>query len=166
MSFYSSVARHIAGAVAVLAVVVLVVVLATSDDDGAGIGASTPDASPTGSAGQEPTASPTPTKDTQSTREPRARSEITIVVLNGTARSGLASRTKERLVAAGYTVVRIGNSEEPVDQTTVYFRPGALPEAELVLDDFPDLIRSEKDDGSRVGTDSLITIILGDDYRT
>jgi hypothetical protein len=166
MSFYSSLARHIAGAVAVLAVVVLVVVLATSDDDGAGIGASTPDPTNTGTTQAEPSATPTPTDQATPTRDARSRSEITVVVLNGTTRSGLASRTKERLVAAGYTVVRIGNTDQPADRTTIHFRPGALPEAELVLEDFPDFIRTNKDDGSQVGTDSLITIVIGDDYRT
>lgn len=166
LSFYSSVARHIAGAAAVLAVVVLVVVLATSDDDGAGLGSSTPDPSPSAETSPQASPSTSTTPPPSATRAPRQRSEVTIVVLNGTGRAGLAGRTKERLVAAGYTVVRVGNADGPTDRTTVFYRPGALPEADLVLEDFPDLIRAEKAQGSEAGSDALLTIVLGDDYRT
>lgn len=164
-SFYASLGRHIFGAVAVLAVVALVIVLATTDDDGAGLAGSTPTAQLSASPSVTPSGEPSESVSPAPARTARPRAEITVVVLNGTRRAGLASQAKERLVAAGYTVIRVGNTSAPVAKTVIFHRPGTIPEATVLLDDFPDLIKFEKAAGPDAGSDGLLTVILGDDYR-
>lgn len=164
-SFYASLGRHLAGGIAIVAVVALVIALATRDDDvEAG---STPTTTPTATTTPTETAEPTtePSETQQPPREPRSRDEITITVLNGNGRSGLASTTSQKFVAAGYTVGTIGDAE-PRDKTVIFYKKGAKPEAELLLEDFPDLIRIKPASGSEVDPAVLLTVVLGADYET
>lgn len=167
-SFYASLGRHIAGGVAVVAVVALVISLATRDDDGSAVGVGTNSPTPTATETLEPSASPSATEvpSTPSTpeRTPRPREEITITVLNGEGTSGLASSTSDKLVAAGYTVNNVDDAE-PRNKTVIYFQPGAKPEALLLLEDFPELLRAKPAKGDEVDDGSLLTVILGADYE-
>lgn len=168
-SFYASLGRHIAGGVAVVAVVALVIGLATRDDDGAAVGLGSTTPSPSVSATTSPDASPsavdtTPPASEEPPREPRPREEITVTVLNGNGTAGLASQTGEKLVAAGYTVNEIDDAERR-PKTVIYFSKGAKPEALLLLEDFPELLRVKPASGDEVDASSLLTVILGEDYE-
>lgn len=164
-SFYASLARHAAAAVAVVVVVAMVIAMATREDDG------TPVAGPTTSpsASVDPSVSPSATAEPTeepTTREPRARQKITITVLNGAGRSGLASQTQERIVQAGFTVPEVDNAQ-PRAKTVIFYRKGFEPEAQLLLDDFPDLLRIKPaGKNTEVSGETMLTVILGDDYRT
>lgn len=163
-SFYASLGRHIAGGVAIVAVVALVIALATRDDEPIG---TPPTSSPTASGTQTPTQEPSeqPSETPTPPREPRPREEITITVLNGKGTSGLASSTSQKFVAAGYTVNEIGDAE-PRDKTVIFYRKGAKPEAQLLLEDFPELIRIKPAAGSEIDDSVLLTVILGEDYES
>lgn len=166
-SFYASLGRHAAGAVAVVAVVALVIAMATRDDTGGAIGG--PTVSPTGSSSivESPSGSPvsSPTA-TETQRAPRERGKITVTVLNASGRAGLASATSERIVQAGF-VVRTVDNAEPREKTVIFFRSGFRPEAELLFEDFPDLLRVKTGGKNpEVDAETMITVILGEDYRT
>jgi hypothetical protein len=167
-SFYASLGRHAAGGVAVVAVVALVIGLATRDDDGAGVAVTSPTASVSPSVEVSPSASASPTATETETpeREPRAREEITITVLNGNGTSGLAGDTSQRLVAAGFTVNDVGDAELR-DNTAIFYAKGAKIEAELLLEEFPELLRIKPAEKStEFDAASLLTVILGEDYET
>jgi len=170
-SFYASLGRHIAGGVAVVGVVALVIALATRDDDGAAVGVNSPTPTVTSTAtGTEPvpTTSSTPTEavtPTQPAREARPREEITVAVFNGNGTPGLASQTSDRILQRGYTADDIGDAA-PRNKTVIFYAKGAKPEALLLLEDFPDLLRVKPASGDEIDDTALLTVILGDDYRT
>jgi hypothetical protein len=166
-SFYASVGRHAAGAVAVVGVVALVIALATRDDDGSAIGvqpttSTTNTGQPTGDPSATTSAAPTDT--TTPAREPRPRVDIRVTVLNGEGTPQLASRTSDRFIQAGYTVANVGDAA-PRDKTVIFYKKGAKPEALLLLEDFPELIRVKPAAGDEIDADALLTVILGDDYE-
>ena len=67
--------------------------------------------------------------------EPPARQAVTVSVLNGTARAGLAATTATQLKSLGYTKVTSGNTRTQAGPTTVYYREGAKPAADQVAKD-------------------------------
>lgn len=79
---------------------------------------------------------------------PLAPAEVTVNVLNGTSRSGLAGDTSEQLGERGYTLGDPGNTDRASGPATIVFGPegylaaqsvlAQLPEAELTMDDRED----------------------------
>ena len=67
--------------------------------------------------------------------EPPARQAVTVSVLNGTTRPGLAATTATQLKSLGYTKVTSGNTRTQTGPTTVYYRQGAKPAADQVAKD-------------------------------
>ncbi len=93
---------------------------------------------------------------------PSADHRITVEVLNGSGRGGLARLGTRRLRRLGLDVVYFGNAEAAVDSTRVIIRRGDRARASRVrdalgtgrLDSAPDSLR-------RVD----VTVILGRDFR-
>lgn len=86
-----------------------------------------------------------------------ARSDVRVVVLNGTSVSGLAGQTADRLEAAGYQVADVGNAPAR-EVTTVRYPPGQEPAARLVAGDVPSEVTLEET--SEV---TSVTLVLGTD---
>lgn len=165
-SFYTSLGRHAAAAVAVVAVVALVIAMATRDDEEATLGGQ-PSVSPTVSVSPTATSSASTSSSASpaETREPLERSEVIVTVLNGTTRAGLASQTSERIVQAGFRVLTVDNAE-PRPKTVIFYRKDFEPEARLLYEDFPDLLRIKPAAGNdEVDPEAMLTVILGSDYR-
>ncbi|MDP8959795.1 MAG: LytR C-terminal domain-containing protein [Actinomycetota bacterium] len=68
----------------------------------------------------------------------RPPAELTVLVLNGTGRSGLAARVSGELGRAGYQTLQPDNTEEPFDTSRVWFAPGFEREARRLGNAFPD----------------------------
>jgi len=158
-SFYLSLARAGAGVVGAIAlVVVLAVVALGSRGTKAPVASSTTSPTPTPSVSSPPldsgTPSPTPTA--------RAPSTINVAILNGTSRSGLASRTRPQIAAAGYKVVRIGNTSN-LAKSTVFYAPGYVLEAQALQQRFPAFTVIKAADAS-IPAGANLTLVLGADY--
>jgi hypothetical protein len=93
-----------------------------SDDSGE-------DASGDGGSDANGEASDETTTTTVATRPP---AEVPVIVLNGTATSGVAKRISDPLAAAGYQTEPPGNATADVEATQVLFAPGFEAEAAVI----------------------------------
>lgn len=167
-SFVLSLARAAAGALAVLGVVVLIAFVAVNsrgDTGPAAGGTPTPTTSPDG----EPTAtgSPTPTTSpsVESSPTPRPPGEVTVQVLNGNGRTGVAGEVTSALEQAGYQALEASNASIRA-RTIILFRRGFRPDA-LALREahFPyaaagQVMRSDDGPGE---PEADIVVVLGQD---
>ncbi|MFC5277137.1 LytR C-terminal domain-containing protein [Brachybacterium sacelli] len=64
---------------------------------------------------------------------PLSPAEVTVTVLNGTGRSGLAGETSEQLGERGYTVGDPGNTRESSGPATIVYGPKGYLAAQSVL---------------------------------
>jgi len=89
-------------------------------------------------------------------------SEITVEVLNGTSRSGLASSVAEKLKAEGYNVTKIGNYKTTTNISTSVINRTDGEYAKRVKD-FLGIgkVKTEIEENSKVD----VTVILGSDYK-
>lgn len=94
------------------------------------------ESAPTSSTSPPPAAtSPaTPTVPSRSaqirtTPHPPTAPEVSVVVLNQSSRTGLASSTGAELAERGWNVAAVGNFRGVVPATTVYYPPGAQDQA-------------------------------------
>jgi LytR cell envelope-related transcriptional attenuator len=160
-SFALSLARAVSGALAVVAVIVVVAVLALRSGDNKAAEPRTPrvEASPTHRASPRPTPGPTLSPSPAGARAP---SEVTVVILNGTKRSGLARRTAERLRQAGYDIVDTGNAPA-TDQSTIFYASGARADALALSRRFPELGVLETAD-TAMARRARLTVVLGADF--
>jgi hypothetical protein len=160
-SFYLSVARAAGGALVVLGIVVVIALAATGSNKG------TPQAKTTTKPRTTATVTHPPTTSATASPSPTARApkDITVNVLNGTGRSGLAKRVAGTLTDDGYNVKTIGNAPQLQSATTVYYRPGHQAEARALLRQHPDLGKIAPATSS-TPTNAFITVILGNDYPT
>ena len=159
-SFYLSVARAVGGALVVLGVVAVIAVAATGSGKKPKALTSTPP--PTASlhptVSSTPSATPTPTPSATAT----SLAGITVNVLNGTQRPGLATALANKLKADGYTVKTIGNQTTHQTQTTIYYRAGSKAAAEALLASHPELKRIAP---APTGQTVTLAVVIGDDYR-
>ena len=90
------------------------------------------------------------------------KSEITIEVLNGTSRNGLASSVAEKLKNEGYNVTKIGNYKTSTNISTSVINKSSGEYAKEVKD-FLEIgkIKNEIEEDSKVD----VTVILGSDYK-
>lgn len=167
-SFYLSLARSIGGALAALGLVAGVAVLIASsrtagEPDGTAAPPGSPSPSPTATVSPtpSPTPSPRPSPSPSPSPSPLPRSDVSVEVLNGTRRNGLAARTAERLEDSGYADVEIGNAPEPAERTRIFFREGFRAEAERLLEDFPDFSALAP---AGEGQSAMLRVVLGDDF--
>lgn len=79
---------------------------------------------------QSPTASPSVSTSPSTSRKPRPKSQVTVLVLNGTTRQGLAALVNERLKSDGYKGKTPANYSPKVDTTIIYYQSDSLPEAQ------------------------------------
>jgi hypothetical protein len=164
MSFYLSVSRAVGGALVVLAVVVLIAVAALGS--GGKKNNATPTLTPTHTPTQRATpttsrtasSSPTPTA-TASTPSPKG---VTVNVLNGTTRPGLARTLATKLSHDGYTIRTVGNATAQ-STTTIYYQRGKKADAEALLARHPELGSVAAATSSTPGNAAL-TVIIGSDY--
>jgi hypothetical protein len=118
-------------------------------------------ASPSATRAATPTtsgsAAPTP-----ATPAPAAAADTPVVVLNQTARAGLASRVAQRLRDRGWTVSGTGNFRGSVPATTVYYPPGAEAAAQALAQTLPTGPRVRPRFGNLSTT--RLTVVVTDDY--
>jgi LytR cell envelope-related transcriptional attenuator len=67
----------------------------------------------------------------------RLRSDLAVVVLNETSRSGLAAAVADRLRGNGWTVSGVGNFRGAVPATTVYYPAGHAAAAQAAANSLP-----------------------------
>ena len=76
--------------------------------------------------GSSPSPTPTPTKS----RKARPKGQVTVLVLNGTSKTGEASLVTERLKGDGYDVKTPDNYPTKVQTTIIYYQVDSFPEAQ------------------------------------
>ncbi len=92
----------------------------------------------------------------------KKNSEISIEVLNGTSRSGLANSVAEKLKEEGYNVIKIGNYKTSTNISTSIINRTDDDYAKQVKEFLGvGKVKTEKEDGSKVD----VTVILGSDYK-
>ena len=73
---------------------------------------------------------PKPRAATPTGKPKLARAETSVIVLNGSGRSGAAAESADRVRELGYTIGTVGNApRSDFARTIVMFRPGYRPEA-------------------------------------
>jgi hypothetical protein len=101
------------------------------------------------------TPSPTPTPSVL------PANQITVEVLNGTSRSGLARSTGKKISDAGYRLMRVGNSTTRFAKSTIFYQSGRRGEALAFQKDFPDftVLRQSSATGG-----AILRVVIGSDY--
>jgi len=89
-------------------------------------------------------------------------SDITIEVLNGTSRSGLANSVAEKLKEEGYNVTKIGNYKTTTNISTSIINRTDDNYAKQIKEFLGSgKVKTEKEENSKVD----VTVILGSDYK-
>lgn len=162
LSFYLSLGRALGGAAAALGLVAAIAVVAAgggSDETKAGDAARRP---PDGKRiTPSPTVAPSPTATIEGgdgrTLPPR---RVSVIVLNGDGRRGLAARTADRVSKEGYEVLDVSN--EAITRTsTVFFGEGFAEEARALQKAFPEFTKIEA--GERRQEPDLL-LVIGKDF--
>ncbi len=105
-----------------------------------------------------PSTSPTPS----ATATAPHLASITVDVLNGTLRPGLAKALWDKLKAEGYAVKMFGNQTAHQTQTTIYYTAASKTAAEGLLSVHPELKRIAP---APAGQKVTLTVVIGDDYK-
>jgi hypothetical protein len=79
--------------------------------------------------GVSPSVSTSPTKS----RKARPKGHVTVLVLNGTSKTGLAAVVRERLQGDGYKTKTPSNYSQKIQTTIIFYQSGFLPEAQRLL---------------------------------
>lgn len=93
-----------------------------------GYGSSRSEVSPAGEASSKTTS----VVSTTTTLVANAPASVKVKVVNTTTVQGLATKTRDRLQAAGYTQVAVGDSPKPQEKTTVYYVAGSEADAQAI----------------------------------
>jgi hypothetical protein len=119
-----------------------------------------PGASSSRTASTSPTPSPSPTP----TVVPTVNPALTVNVLNGTTREGLATSVGDKLTAAGWKVGALANADQTnIAQTIVYYNDPANQGAALgVAQSVPGSTVQQSTAFSDGGAD--ITVVIGANY--
>lgn len=158
-SFILSLSRAAGGALAAVAVMTILVVALLnrgSAEPKAGPTIESPTASPTRTA----STSPSPTVSTTPTKEPLAPSKVTVQVLNGTPRAGLAAATAQDVQRAGYKLAGTGNAAR-TEKSTIFYRKGRRAEALAFQASFPDFTVLKEAPSSQA---FILRVVLGADW--
>ncbi|MFM9372806.1 LCP family protein [Streptomyces sp. Da 82-17] len=86
---------------------------------------------------------------------------VTVQVLNGTGRAGLAGEVAAELRAAGYTVAATGNAPETAPRTRVTYPANLRPQAEALASRLPGSKTEQTDDPAT----GQVTLVLGKDFE-
>lgn len=158
-SFYLSVARAVGGALVVLGVVAVIAIAATG---GGGKKPAAQGTTPPPTVSTHPTVSSTPSTTLSPTATASNLARITVDVLNGTQRAGLATALAKTLKADGYTVKKVGNQGAHQALTTIYYRVGFKAAAEAMVSSHPELKRVAPAPAAQTET---LSVVIGDDYK-
>ena len=163
-SFILSVGRAAAGAVVVLGVVAVIAVAATGSNKKPTAKSSTPPVTVTRTTHPPTVAPSTPAATSTPTTTASAAPKVTVNVLNGTARNGIARALATKLTSEGYLVKTIATDPKHQTVTTIYYRPGDKAAADALLAAHPELGKVAPALAS-TPTNAMLTVILGDDYK-
>jgi hypothetical protein len=147
----------------VLGVVAVIAVAATGSNKKPTAKSSTPVVirtthPPTSPPSTQPSVSLTPTASASTA------TKVTVNVLNGTTRTGIARALATKLSGEGYAVKTVATDPKHQVATTIYYRPGAKAAAEALLAAHPELGKVAVALTS-TPTNAMLTVILGDDYK-
>lgn len=162
LSFYLSMGRATGGVFAAIALVVIITVVAFGGRDRMPKTSTAP-TTPATRSGGSPSATPATAPSPTPTPAVRSPSQITVAVLNGSGRTGIAHRTADQATAAGYQVKKVGNTDAAARVSTIYYRPGFQAAAKALQRRFPGFTQV-KPAGSGVPSDVMITMVIGEDY--
>lgn len=163
LSFFLSLSRAAAFALAVLGLVVLIAMVAVNSRDQGEQAFDQPRSSVTPTP-SSPTsrASPSPTPTASRTLVPK--SKLTVVVLNGNRVAGLAGQTSDRLEDDDYDVQEPGNTGT-TSTSLIYYRSGLKAEAEVLRrKHFPWMDRSRVKQRTSGLPDEMLVVVLGTDH--
>lgn len=159
-SFIVSLSRAVGGALAAVAVMAILVVAllnrGNAEEPGAAI-ITSPSSSPSRTASASPkpsTLSPSPTPSVLATRK------VTVQVLNGTPRTGLAAATAQEIEKAGYKLAGTGNAARS-EKSTIFYRKGRRAEALALQEKFPDFTVLDEAPSSQT---AILRLVLGLDW--
>jgi hypothetical protein len=99
---------------------------------------------------------------TTTTEPPLDPSQVTVLVLNSTERSGLASRLTEKIAALGYQTMEPDNYATPLDDSVLRYADGFADEADELARVLSEII-VEPDPEPRSIAD--LVIVLGASYE-
>jgi len=144
--------------------VVAVIAIAATGGGGKKPAAQTTTPPPTVSTRPTVSSSPSTTVTPSATATATAPNlaSITVDVLNGTLRPGLAKALADKLKADGYTVKMFGNQAAHQTQTTIYYTAASKAAAEALLSAHPELKRFAP---APAGQKVTLTVVIGDDYK-
>lgn len=108
-----------------------------------------------------------PEKENEASTTASSRQGITVVVLNGSGKAGLAKSVADALAGAGYPAPGVGNAESRYETTTVYYSGDGSAEAGLVASDLAGASepRLERSDDLTSGQNAAVVVVLGSDYE-
>lgn len=90
------------------------------------------------------------------------RRDVTVEILNGTDRAGLATQTADAMALLGFQVATFGNADRPVDGVAVVaYGKGDLAEAVVVASYLPGATLT----AVRRNTGGVVTATLGPEFR-
>ncbi|MGA7269730.1 MAG: LytR C-terminal domain-containing protein [Acidimicrobiia bacterium] len=108
--------------------------------------------------------STTTTAPTSTTiREVRSPSEVTVVVLNSTGRTGLAADLTGQLEGLGYETLPPDNYSPTLSDTTIFYADGFSLEAQALAESVPDAILSTDQDPIQSSGADLV-VVIGSSY--
>jgi hypothetical protein len=146
----------------VLGVVAVIAVAATGSNKKPTAKSSTP---PVTTTTHPPTTAPsTLPATTTPTATASTAPKVTVNVLNGTTRTGIARALATKLSGEGYAVKTVATEPKHQAVTTIYYRPGQKAAADALLAAHPELGKVAAAI-STTPTNAMLTVILGDDYK-
>ena len=143
-------------AVAVMTILVVALLNRGSNGEAQGPTVSPPPSSPT----QSTSPSPSVTPSTTATPKVLAPGKVTVQVLNGTQRVGLAAKTADEIRKQGYKVTGTGNAAA-TPKSTIFYRKGRKAEGLALQELFPDFTVLKLAPESQA---TILKVVLGADW--
>lgn len=110
-------------------------------------------------SGQQPTSS-VATESASEKSKPIEKDNMKVIVLNGTAKIGIAKTVADKLTKAGFIVTKVDNAEsQDYTHTVVQFPKGQPQAAQLLIEQLGDEYKNVKKEELQEGNE--FTIILG-----
>jgi hypothetical protein len=164
-SFFLSLGRALGAALGAVALIVvaIVVLLNRGEDKGSALPiVSSPTSRATTTSPSPTTSLPSPSPTATRTVLPANR--VSVEVLNGTTRTGLARDTASKIEDEGYNIVKVDNQRPTIPRSTIFYRPGRRAEALAFQEAFPEFTVVRESDSLAAGT--ILRAVIGGDYPT
>jgi hypothetical protein len=152
-----SLSRAVGGALAAVAIMAILVVALLNRTDAKEPAGSPTVQSPSSSPVETP---PSPTPSPTPTATVLPASGVTVQVLNGTPRTGLAAQTAQEIEKKGYKLAGTGNTARTED-STIFFKKGRRAEALAFQKLFPDFKVLKEAPASQT---AILRAVLGADW--